>query len=76
MFTAFIQLLSGFAARLPDGGHFDDDPTQIWIIGSRDQVMHTMNEFCVKRIAPDRARFSPIIPAWFAPGKFMVILRR
>jgi hypothetical protein len=76
MSTEFNELLSGFAGRLPEGGNFDDDKTQIWIIGSRDQVRHTMNEFCVKRIAPDRARFSPIIPAWFAPGKFMVILER
>lgn len=64
------------AARFPDGSSFDDRKTQIWIIGSREQVLHTMNEFCVKRIAPDRARFSPIFPAFFLPGKVMTILER
>ncbi len=49
--------------------------TQIWIIGHRDQVIHTMNEFCVKRIANDRAKFTPIIPAPFE-GKYMTVLVR
>jgi hypothetical protein len=51
------------------------DQTWIWIIGTRDQVIHTMNEFYVKRIANDRVKFMPIIPAPFE-GKFMTILIR
>jgi hypothetical protein len=49
---------------------------QIWIIGTREQVKHTINEFYVKQIASDRARFMPIVPAPFAPGKFMSVLER
>jgi hypothetical protein len=51
------------------------DKTWIWIFGDRDQVIHTMNEFYVKRIATDRIHFTPIIPAPFE-GKFMTILIR
>ncbi|HEY9659270.1 MAG TPA: hypothetical protein V6C65_12510 [Allocoleopsis sp.] len=50
--------------------------TQVWIIGSRDQVIHTMNEFYVKKIASDRVKFTPIIPAPFATGKYMTVLLR
>jgi alkanesulfonate monooxygenase SsuD/methylene tetrahydromethanopterin reductase-like flavin-dependent oxidoreductase (luciferase family) len=46
-----------------------DERAQIWIIGSRDQVIHQINEFYVKRIATDRVQFTPIIPAPFATGK-------
>ena len=53
-----------------------DDKSQIWIIGSRDQVTHTMNEFYVKKIANDRVKFTPIIPAPFAAGKYMTVLIR
>jgi hypothetical protein len=66
MTTEFNELLS----LLPD------NKTQIWIVGNRDQVIHTMNELCVLRFVPDRAQFSPIVPALFAPGKFMTILER
>ncbi|GAB4383978.1 MAG: hypothetical protein Kow00121_46840 [Elainellaceae cyanobacterium] len=52
------------------------EQTQIWIIGSRDQVVHTMNEFYVRKIASDRAQFTPIIPAPFAAGKYMTVLVR
>lgn len=52
------------------------DKLQIWIIGDRDQVIHAMNEFCVKRIATDPAKFSPLIPAWFAAGKYIAVLER
>jgi hypothetical protein len=52
------------------------EKTQIWIIGSRDQVTHTMNEFYVKKIANDRVKFTPIIPAPFATGKYMTVLMR
>ncbi|WNZ23477.1 MAG: hypothetical protein EDM05_052345 [Leptolyngbya sp. IPPAS B-1204] len=55
---------------------FDDEKSQIWIIGTRDQVLHQINEFYVKRIATDRVRFTPIIPAPFAKGKFMTVLER
>ena len=53
-----------------------DDRAQIWIIGTRDQVIHLMNEFYVKRIANDRVQFTPIIPAPFANGKYMTVLVR
>ena len=53
-----------------------DDRVQIWIIGSRDQVIHQINEFYVKRIATDRVQFTPIIPAPFAAGKYMTVLVR
>ena len=42
---------------------------QIWIIGTREQVIHTMNELYVKRVATDRAQFTPIVPAPFSRGK-------
>jgi hypothetical protein len=53
-----------------------EDRPQVWIIGSRDQVIHLMNEFCVKKIASDRAKFTPIVPAPFAKDKFMMVLVR
>ena len=49
---------------------------QIWLIGSRDQVLHSINEFYVKRIAIDRIQFTPIIPAPLFPGKYMSVLLR
>jgi hypothetical protein len=49
---------------------------QVWIIGSRDQVNHLINEFYVKKITTDRTKFTPIIPAPFAAGKFMSVLVR
>ncbi|MBF2046244.1 MAG: hypothetical protein EDM05_017015 [Leptolyngbya sp. IPPAS B-1204] len=52
-----------------------DERVQIWIIGTRDQVIHQMNEFTVKQIASDRARFTPLIPAPFE-GKYMTVLVR
>jgi len=53
-----------------------DDRAQVWIIGTRDQVIHLMNEFYVKRIANDRVQFTPIIPTPFATGKYMTVLVR
>ena len=53
-----------------------DDKPQIWIIGTRDQVNHIMNELCVKRVALDRAQFTPIVPAPFERGKYMALLVR
>ena len=49
---------------------------QIWIVGSRDQVLHIINEFYVKRVATDRSQFSPLTPAPLAPGKYMTLLMR
>lgn len=55
---------------------FTDGYPQIWIIGTRDQVIHQMNDFYVRRIATDRVQFTPIIPAPFATGKYMTVLVR
>ena len=52
------------------------EKAQIWIVGSREQVAHLINEFYVKRIATDRVQFTPIVPAPFAEGKFMSVLVR
>jgi hypothetical protein len=49
---------------------------QVWIIGTREQVNHLINEFYVKKIATDRAKFTPVVPAPFATGKFMSVLVR
>jgi hypothetical protein len=54
----------------------DDDKVQIWIVGTRDQVIHQMNEFTVKRIALDRTQFMPILPVPFLKGKYMTVLLR
>jgi hypothetical protein len=61
-----------------------EDKAQIWIIGTRDQVIHLIKEFYVRKIASDfpletlreRAKFTPIIPAPFAIGKYMTVLVR
>jgi|FLYL01.1.fsa_nt_gi hypothetical protein len=50
--------------------------TQIWIIGNRDEVLHLMNEFTVKRITTDRSKFTPLVPAPFAAGQYMTVLVR
>jgi hypothetical protein len=60
-------------SQLPDQ---ETDRVQIWIIGSREQVKHLINEFYVKRIATDRVQFTPIVPAPFASGKYMTVLVR
>ncbi|NJR40149.1 MAG: hypothetical protein HC781_16665 [Leptolyngbyaceae cyanobacterium CSU_1_4] len=52
------------------------DRVQVWIVGDRDQVLPVMNEFYVKKIANDRLKFTPIIPAPFASGKYMRVLVR
>jgi hypothetical protein len=52
------------------------DKVQIWIIGTREQVTHTINEFYVKQLVLDRVHFTPIVPAPFAQGKFMSVLER
>ena len=53
-----------------------DERAQIWIIGTRDQVIHLMNECYVRKLATDRVQFTPIIPAPFATGKYMTVLVR
>lgn len=62
-----------FNALLPVA---DDDRAQLWIIGTRDQVIHLMNECYVRKLVADRAQFTPIIPAPFATGKYMTVLVR
>ena len=52
------------------------DKAQVWIVGTREQVTHLINEFYVKKIASDRASFTPIILAPFAAGKYMSVLVR
>ncbi len=52
------------------------DSLQIWIVGTREQVIHTMNEFQVKQVVVDRSQFSPLIPTPLAPGKYMTLLMR
>jgi hypothetical protein len=52
------------------------DKAQVWIIGTREQVLHLINECYVKKLASDRAKFTPIIPAPFAAGKYMSVLVR
>ena len=66
MSTEFNELLSN-----PHG-----DRTQIWIVGTRAQVNHTINEMYVKEMTTDRSQFSPLLPVPFAPGKFMSVLLR
>jgi hypothetical protein len=58
---------------LPDSA---GEKAQIWIIGTRDQIIHLINEFYVKQIANDRIKFTPIVPAPFAKGKYMTVLER
>ncbi len=71
-------MTSEFNELLPDFG--DDDlqgeRVQILIIGSREQVQHQINDFCVKRVIRDRSEFSPVLPAPFASGKWMAMLLR
>jgi hypothetical protein len=54
----------------------DDDKVQIWIIGTRDQVIHQINEFCARRFVTDRGKFSPLLPSPFDKGKYMTVLIR
>ncbi len=66
MSTEFNELLQN-----PQG-----DNLQIWLVGSREQIIHTINEFQVKQVILDRSQFSPLIPAPLAPGKYMALLMR
>ncbi|MBW4662356.1 MAG: hypothetical protein KME15_27200 [Drouetiella hepatica Uher 2000/2452] len=68
MTTEFNELLTDHPA----------DRLQIWIIGTRDQVNHLINECYVKRLTDDflsetlreLAKFSPIMPSPLASGKY------
>ena len=66
-----------FNERLPrpDGNQPYGDRAQIWIVGTREQVNHIINEMHVKQMA-DRSQFSPVIPAPFANGRYMTLLIR
>ena len=52
------------------------EKAQVWIVGTREQVAHLIDEFYVRRIATDRVQFTPIVPAPFAEGKYMSVLVR
>ena len=52
------------------------EKAQVWIIGTREQVSHLIDEFYVRRIATDRVQFTPIFPVPFAEGKYMSVLVR
>ena len=53
-----------------------EEKAQVWIIGTRAQVNHLIDELYVRRIATDRVQFTPIVPAPFAEGKYMSVLVR
>jgi hypothetical protein len=76
MTTELNQLLPDFPGKQPDGEQPHGEKAQIWILGTREQVRHLINEFTVKQIATDRIKFTPIVPAPFAKGKYMTVLER
>jgi hypothetical protein len=57
MSTEFNELLQCSGGNQPHG-----DNLQIWIVGSREQVIHTINEFHVKRVVIDRSQFRQFSP--------------
>ena len=65
MSTEFNELLSN-----PHG-----ERAQIWIVGSREQVNHIINEMYVREMA-DRSQFSPLLPVPLTPDKYMSVLIR
>jgi hypothetical protein len=69
--TRFDELLTRSAQS-----DLAEERGQIWLIGSREQVKHLINECYVKRLSTDRAQFSPIMPMPIIPGKFMSVLTR
>ena len=75
MSTEFNELLPDFG---DDQGNSpsSSEKIQVWLIGSREQIQHNINEFYVKRIITDRSQFSPVVPAPFSPGKYMSVLLR
>ncbi|MFM7425898.1 MAG: hypothetical protein ACKO7W_13060, partial [Elainella sp.] len=62
-----------FNGLLPDS---PAEKAQIWIIGTKEQVQHTINECYVRRLATDRSQFTPVFPFPFSSGKYMSILVR
>ena len=50
------------------------DQPQIWVVGSREQVNHIINEMYVKEMTTDRSQFSPLLPVPFASGEYMSVL--
>jgi hypothetical protein len=69
--TQFDEVLSRSAAS-----DLAEERGQLWLIGSKEQVRHLINECYVKRMATDRTQFSPIMPMPIIPGKFMSVLTR
>ena len=53
-----------------------EERAQIWLIGSREQVKQLIDECYVRKLASDRVKFTPIVPAPFAAGKYMSVLVR
>jgi hypothetical protein len=53
-----------------------EEKAQIWLIGSREQVQQLIDECYVRKLALDRVKFTPIVPAPFAAGKYMSVLVR
>ena len=53
-----------------------EQKAQIWIVGSREQINHLINEMYVKQMITDRSQFSPLVPAPFAQGKYLSVLLR
>jgi hypothetical protein len=53
-----------------------DSRAQVWLVGSREQVQHLINEMYVKRIITDRSQFSPPIPVPAISGKYMSVCMR
>lgn len=76
MTTEFHELLPSLPGGHLSGDNSAAEKVQIWIIGSRERVQHTINEFYLKRITDDRVKFTPIVPAPFAAGKYMSVLVR
>jgi hypothetical protein len=66
MSTEFNELLS----------NPHEDRTQVWIVGTREQVNHIISEMYVRQMITDRSQFSPLLPAPFAQGKYMSVLIR
>jgi hypothetical protein len=69
--TRFDKLLSRAAAS-----DLAEERGQLWLIGTKEQVRHLINECYVKRMAIDRTQFTPIFPMPIIPGKFMSVLTR
>jgi hypothetical protein len=70
-------MTSEFNRLLSDSfGDPGGDKLRVWLIGSREQVSHAIDEFTVKQITHDRGRFTPIVPFPLLAGKYMSILVR